>query len=218
MQAIRKVWGQEIIIVNDDYCAKFLCLDKGAKVSWHMHPEKKETMYGLEGTAELVVEQEPHLLTPFNRPKTISPGQFHSFYAVTDAVILEVSTHHSEDDTVRTTVSQAGEPKPQPHLKVISIDRDGVVSWGKPPGPITPDHIRNLKVKGYIVGTGGGASAEEQKLQWVMHGIVPDFALSKGELFSLKRQFPNAELIHVDNEPLVVNGFSVIPPEEIDSL
>ena len=172
-------------------------------------------MYGLEGSALLVIEDNEHLLTPFNLPKTIMPGERHTFYGITDAVILEVSTHHDDADSVRFTSSQPGLAKNTSGPTVISIDRDGVLAWGNPPGPVTAEHIRKLKEKGYIVGTGGGAGGREQEAQWLANGVKPDFALSKGELPSLRTKYPDSSLVHVDNEPVVVVGFKVISPEEL---
>lgn len=107
MKEVPKVWGREVWIVNcDEYCGKLLYLDKGAVSSIHYHKEKKETFYALSGQVGLMIAGEDYMLNPFSRPKTVYPGQKHQFVGITDATILEISTHHSEEDVVRLSVSQ----------------------------------------------------------------------------------------------------------------
>ena len=112
LKEVKKVWGKEVWIVNcDEYCGKLLYLDKGAVCSSHMHPIKKETFYALEGQVGLSIEDKGYMLNPYSRPKTIYPGQRHQFMGLSDAIILEISTHHSEDDVVRYSSSK---PKQSP--------------------------------------------------------------------------------------------------------
>ncbi len=111
VKVIEKVWGEELIIVNrDEYCGKLLYLKAGAQSSSHYHKEKMETFYALSGTVALTINKRDYLLTPFSRPKTIEPGVLHMFTGLgqTDSIILEISTHHSDDDVVRETESKGG--------------------------------------------------------------------------------------------------------------
>ena len=102
-----KVWGREIYVVNEkEYCAKFLCLKKGAQCSYHYHPKKKETFYAIRGEAILTIEDKDYILNPFSPPKTILPEQKHSFFGLKHTVILEVSTFHSDEDVVRLAPSK----------------------------------------------------------------------------------------------------------------
>ena len=64
-----------------------------------------ETFLCLKGQVVLSVNGRDYMLNPFSRPKTIEPGDKHSFWGVTDAVIIEVSTHHDEKDVVRLSES-----------------------------------------------------------------------------------------------------------------
>jgi len=91
-----------------EYCGKFLYLDKGATSSYHYHKEKKETFYALKGQVALIIEDKDYMLNPFSRPKTILPKQKHQFRGITQAVLLEVSTQHSDKDVVRLTESRSG--------------------------------------------------------------------------------------------------------------
>jgi len=107
----KKVWGKEVWVVNcPEYCGKLLYLDKGAVSSMHYHKEKQETFYALSGQVGLHIEGRDYMLNPFSRPKTIYPNQKHQFIGLSDALILEISTEHREDDVVRLSDSK---PKPQ---------------------------------------------------------------------------------------------------------
>ena len=107
LEITEKVWGQELLVVNNDkYCGKFLVLRANSQSSLHYHPKKMETFYAIKGVAQLEIEEKSCLLTPFARPKTIMPGQKHSFRGITDCVILEVSTPHSDEDVVRLIASR----------------------------------------------------------------------------------------------------------------
>lgn len=107
LKEVKKVWGKEIWIVNcKEYCAKFLYLNKNAQSSLHLHNTKKETFYSLRGQVALHIEGKDYMLSPFSRTKTILPRQKHSFWGITDAILLEISTHHSEGDVVRFTPSK----------------------------------------------------------------------------------------------------------------
>jgi len=106
---VEKKWGFEVWLVNNEsYCAKLLHLNKGAVSSLHSHPKKKETFFMIEGVASLTIENKSFLLSPYARPKTIEPGEKHSFRGVTDCIMLEVSTSHSDLDVIRETESKSG--------------------------------------------------------------------------------------------------------------
>jgi len=54
-EEVEKKWGKEIIIVNNDkYCGKILCLKKDKKFSMHYHMIKDETWYVSSG--ELILK------------------------------------------------------------------------------------------------------------------------------------------------------------------
>ena len=104
---VAKTWGKEVWIVNNNkYCGKLLCIKKDALSSCHYHKEKQETFYALDGQVFLTIEDKDYMLNPFSRPKTILPNQKHLFRGITDATILEISTHHDEKDVYRITESQ----------------------------------------------------------------------------------------------------------------
>ena len=101
-KVVEKVWGKEVWIVNnEDYCGKFLHINKGAECSYHYHPVKRETFKAICGQVGLTVDGKGYMLNSFSRPKTIQPGTPHCFRGLTDAILLEISTHHDDDDVVR---------------------------------------------------------------------------------------------------------------------
>jgi len=111
MREIPKVWGKEKIIVNnDEYCGKLLCLDKGATSSLHYHKTKQETFYALEGQVALTIDGKEYILNSYSKPRTILPNQKHSFFGISDSIIVEISTHHDDKDVVRLSKSIAGNP------------------------------------------------------------------------------------------------------------
>ena len=104
--------------------------------------------------------------------------------------------------------------------KVFSFDRDDTLALSS--GPITLEMLKKLKEKGYVIGTGGGVSGEEQARQWRRWGIEPDFALTKSDLGKLRELYPGAEITHVgddqvDEEIAEKFGYNYLTPEEFVS-
>ena len=105
---VDKIWGEEIWLVNSDkYCSKLLLVNRDAISSYHCHKNKTETFYTLEGYGLLVVEGKTYTLAPFTRPKTIEPNEKHSFKGLTNMILLEMSTPHSDEDVIRFKESKA---------------------------------------------------------------------------------------------------------------
>ena len=110
LKTVEKVWGDEVWLVNNDlYCGKLLIIDKGAESSYHYHKTKTETFWCLEGYATLIVEGREHMMAAFTRPKTIYPYEKHKFIGITQAIFVEISTTHDDNDVVRIKKSKAGE-------------------------------------------------------------------------------------------------------------
>ena len=89
---VDKDWGEEITLVNNEfYCAKFLVLDIDATI--HCNPcTRTKTFVVIEGSGRLAVGDKMYFLTPYTRPKTIEPMEKYSLEAITEAVILEISS------------------------------------------------------------------------------------------------------------------------------
>lgn len=109
MLEVTKTWGKEFWLVNNSqYCAKLLYLDKGATCSCHYHKIKRETFYCLSGSVALDVEDKVYNLPLHPEPITIEPGQKHRFHGLENSIILEISTHHEEEDVIRLSDSTKG--------------------------------------------------------------------------------------------------------------
>lgn len=97
---VDKVWGCEEWIVNRDYCGKLLRISKGWQCSLHYHPIKHETFYLLGGRV-LITRGECKFELERNGTVEIPPGTIHRFAGIVDSVILEISSHHDDNDVVR---------------------------------------------------------------------------------------------------------------------
>lgn len=107
--SVDRDWGRELWIVNcAEYCCKLLYIPKGAYAGRHFHQQKKETFQCLRGHGHVTINGKDHELDPFSRPLTVLPEQVHDFRGITNCLLLEVSTHHREDDVV--FLSSGGRP------------------------------------------------------------------------------------------------------------
>jgi len=107
---VKKLWGREFWIINNDkYCTKVLAINPGWQCSLHMHPIKDETFFVLEGQVNLEVEHptspDGFLVNQLVEGEIyrLTPGTYHRFWSATNdrALVLEVSTTHSDEDVVR---------------------------------------------------------------------------------------------------------------------
>jgi mannose-6-phosphate isomerase-like protein (cupin superfamily) len=116
-----KVWGNECWLVNnEEYCGKLLYLKKNHKCSNHYHKLKHETFvittglvlmeYG-DGDDYVVLKEYDAIEIPRGTP--------HSFTGITDAMILEVSTQHHEEDSFRNNKSKKLGYRERKHLKKL---------------------------------------------------------------------------------------------------
>jgi quercetin dioxygenase-like cupin family protein len=114
INVVEKLWGREFWLVNTKkYCCKLLKIKPGFISSLHSHPKKDETFYGLMGVVQLITQdgdgQHTFIITA-GRQHQIAPGTPHSFQAVGESWILEVSTHHDDKDVIRLQPSRKLEP------------------------------------------------------------------------------------------------------------
>jgi mannose-6-phosphate isomerase-like protein (cupin superfamily) len=110
-KVVLKLWGTEFWLTNTDkYCAKVLEIMPGWSCSRHFHPIKTETFYVLEGEVELQMwnsfgmESGEYLKAGDQR--LILPRTHHRFSSLEGAQILEISTHHEDEDTIRIEESR----------------------------------------------------------------------------------------------------------------
>ncbi|MEA2000999.1 MAG: cupin domain-containing protein [Actinomycetota bacterium] len=102
---VEKPWGSELIWTHTDrYVGKLISINAGARLSLQFHHEKDESLYIVEGTLNLHLENDEGEI----EIRKMEPGEFarvhtgrvHRFEAVTDTKLIEVSTPEL-DDVVR---------------------------------------------------------------------------------------------------------------------
>jgi mannose-6-phosphate isomerase-like protein (cupin superfamily) len=109
VQNVSKIWGREVILVDGDYCAKFLQYDGVRTSSLHYHKEKHETFVVVKGTFEI---EWYHVDLPQSSTKEIfgpgkalvlAPYTVHRVKCVSPegGSIFEASTGEDPDDCVR---------------------------------------------------------------------------------------------------------------------
>lgn len=107
MNFVSKPWGWELWICNNDlYCGKKLFIKQGHHLSYHHHNIKDEVLYVESGriwfTHDYDLEPVSIELVPgyaFHVP----PGMTHQMQAIEDAMLIEFSTKHMDEDSYRTT-------------------------------------------------------------------------------------------------------------------
>lgn len=104
----KKGWGYEKWITNSEkYCCKILHFEQGKQCSWHYHLIKDETFYLLNGEMLIFYSTDDSLETSnvitlhADEKFYIPVGLRHRMYAVSESDLLEVSTQHFEEDSIR---------------------------------------------------------------------------------------------------------------------
>ena len=103
---------------------------------------------------------------------------------------------------------------------LLSLDIDGTIEVGDPPGVLTMDMIRTAVKQGFIVGSCSDRPLSTQRKIFAADGIEVAFAVSKHMLPQVMEQFEADEYVHVgDREDLdkryaLAAGFSFLWPEE----
>lgn len=104
MKKIEKPWGYELIWAHTDkYVGKLLHIVAGHRLSRQYHVKKEETLLVQSGemSLELDVYSVRHtLVMRAGDTCHIKPGMVHRMVAITDVVVVEVSTPEL-DDVVR---------------------------------------------------------------------------------------------------------------------
>lgn len=100
-----KPWGcEDLWALTDRYASKFLHIRKDESLSWQYHLAKEETIYVLSGILELQLSDtdQPNDITVMKADTCchIPPRKRHRMTALTDCIVIEVSTPEL-DDVVR---------------------------------------------------------------------------------------------------------------------
>lgn len=109
LKSVEKVWGIEEWIVNNElYCLKKLIVRPGWCCSLHYHNIKDETFWVMIGKLHLEISGKKYILFPGHTTR-IPPPARHKFWVPSDlkeCVLMEVSTHHDDNDVVRIEQSK----------------------------------------------------------------------------------------------------------------
>lgn len=103
---IYKDWGYELIYQNHNlYCCKLLYINSNSSCSFHLHLEKHETLYVVEGNLFIDTthnkKEETYIVTK-GEAFVIAPGFIHSLRAEEEPVtIIESSTPSYDTDSIR---------------------------------------------------------------------------------------------------------------------
>lgn len=73
---------------------------------------------------------------------------------------------------------------------LLSLDIDGTLEVGDPPGPVTLDAVRHAIALGFIVGSASDRVVSFQTALWAQHGITVDFVGHKHQLDALVSRYP----------------------------
>ncbi|MGA9595895.1 MAG: cupin domain-containing protein [Acidimicrobiia bacterium] len=102
---VKKPWGSELIWTHTDrYVGKLISIDARKRLSLQLHREKDESIYVVDGTLNLHLENDRGEVEQIE----MGPGEFrriptglvHRFEAITDVKLIEVSSPEL-DDVVR---------------------------------------------------------------------------------------------------------------------
>lgn len=110
---VKKLWGQEEVIVNNySYCGKMLWLNLGYVSSLHYHGNKSETFMCISGKAMVEIQADDiqytvELDSRGRESIDIPAGVSHRFWALSEGTCLvEFSTPHKDEDTYRISESK----------------------------------------------------------------------------------------------------------------
>lgn len=101
MRKVDKPWGHEIIWAETQhYAGKFLFINKGHKLSRQYHLQKEETFFVQSGELTLEIGSVDNMFTlnlVAGQSYHCPPKTIHRMIAVTDVVVIEVSTPELTD-------------------------------------------------------------------------------------------------------------------------
>jgi hypothetical protein len=80
---------------------------------------------------------------------------------------------------------------------LLSLDIDGTMEFGDPPGPLVTATVHEVVRRGGIVGCASSWPISSQAPLWLRHGVELAFAGGKDVLMTLRERFPAARYVHV---------------------
>lgn len=80
---------------------------------------------------------------------------------------------------------------------LLSLDIDGTLAIGSPPGPIGRDAVAAVVEAGAVVGSASDRTVAEQTRLWVPWRLAPAFTLGKHRLATLRDRHACTTHVHV---------------------
>jgi hypothetical protein len=80
---------------------------------------------------------------------------------------------------------------------LLSLDIDGTLESGDPPGPMTIDVVRLAIERGMVVGSASDRTVSYQRKMWEAVGVTVHFVGHKHHLADLIRPFECARRVHI---------------------
>jgi hypothetical protein len=83
-------------------------------------------------------------------------------------------------------------------MVLLSLDIDGTLEVGDPPGRITLEWVRRAQAAGYVVGSASDRTMSDQRRLWSDHAVEVAFVGHKHKLDEIRARFPEAQRwIHI---------------------
>jgi quercetin dioxygenase-like cupin family protein len=108
---VPKKWGYEHWVVNnEEYCGKILYLKKNNTSSWHYHKLKHETLYVQKGKLKIKFNDgndfnsAAEIVLKAGERFVVYRGLRHMLIALETTFIIEFSTTHFDNDSIRLDV------------------------------------------------------------------------------------------------------------------
>ena len=104
--------------------------------------------------------------------------------------------------------------------RVLSVDIDGTLEIGDPPGIIPIALVRYAQQLGYIVGSCSDRPISFQTEMWKRFDIAPDFTVLKHRLGDVKARFEAAAYYHIgdtdiDEHFALIAGFRFLRADAV---
>ena len=106
---------------------------------------------------------------------------------------------------------------------LISLDIDGTMEFGDPPGPVPAGYARALIGLGHIVGVASDWPLSQQEPLWARHGVSPHFFGGKHNLAEVRSRFEADRYLHigdteVDESYALAAGFEFVHVTRLPAL
>ena len=100
---VKKLWGAEIHIVNNECCLKYLIFFKDKQFSHHSHCIKKELWHCVYGKMKCVLENSAIKRYSLKQGDKIEfqPNVIHQFQTIKNTILVEVSSRDYTEDSYR---------------------------------------------------------------------------------------------------------------------